>query len=256
MNFPPAVSKTVLLFALVSSIMTGRAAEFDQQHARFAKVLSEFVKDSRVNYAALKAKPDDLGAYLDAVAAVSEAEFKKWNRNDQLALLLNLYNAQTFGLVIDNYPLKSIRDIGVLPLAAWKKKIVRLWGNTTTLSALENDIIRKDYPERPDIHFALVCGAKGCPPLRSEPYVGARLAAQLADQGRQFLADRDKNRVDAAAKVVYLSKIFDWFEGDFKKNAGSATAYAQKFFPAGTPNLTGFKVKHTDYDWALNEQGK
>jgi len=256
MKLSSTISKTLLLLALVSSFMTGRAAEFDQQHARYAKVLSEFVKDSRVNYAALKAKPGDLIAYLDAVAAVPESEFKKWNRNDQLALLLNLYNAQTFALVIDNYPLKSIRDIGVLPLAAWKKKIVRLWGKTTTLSALENDIIRTEYPEQPGIHFALVCGAKSCPPLRGEPYVGARLTAQLADQGRQFLADQNKNRVDAAAKVVYLSKIFDWYEGDFKRSAGSATAFVQKLFPAGTPNLTGFKVQYTDYDWSLNEQGK
>lgn len=248
--------QSVLLFILAASLTTGRAVEFDQQHAKFAKVLTEFVKDSRVNYAALKAKPDDLRAYLDAVAAVPETEFKKWNRNDQLALLINLYNAQTFGLIIDNYPLKSIREIGVLPLAAWRKSIVRLFGKTTTLFALENEIIRKNYPERPEIHFALVCGAKGCPPLRNEPYVGAKLEAQLTDQGRQFLADREKNRVDATAKIIYLSKIFDWYEGDFKKNAGSVIAYVQKLFPAGTPNLTGFKTKHTDYDWSLNEQSK
>ena len=203
------------------------AAGFDQTHGLYGRVLAQFVKDSRVDYAGLKQDRTNLDAYLKQVAAVTRAEFDQWSRDEQLALLINLYNAQTFALIIDHYPLKSIRDIGFLPLAPWQKDIVHLFGEVITLNHLEHDIIRKQYPEVPEIHFGLVCAAVSCPPLRSEPYVGGRLKEQLADQTRQFLAEKIKNYVDVPNRRLYLSKIFDWYDGDFKHTAGSVLQYAQ-----------------------------
>lgn len=244
------------IWLVALAVSTLSAAAFDHTHARFATVLQTHVKESRVNYAALKAGRAELDGYLDQLAAVPEADFDRWPRAERLAFLLNLYNAQTLALIVDHYPLVSIRDIGVLPLAAWKKPVVRLFGQATTLSALENEVIRRHYPETPEIHFALVCAAVGCPPLRGEPYTAAKLDGQLRDQGRQFLADPTKNRVDAAARVVWLSKIFDWYEKDFGATPAAVLGFTRKYFPAEAAAALqpgGFKIKYTTYDWKLND---
>ncbi len=232
-------------------------AAFDQTHARLGRVLTGFVTDAKVDYAKLKADPAELDAYLKEIAAVPAGEFARWPEADRLALLINLYNAQTLRLIINHYPLKSIRDIGTVPGAAWREPIVRQGGQVVTLDYLENKIIRGDYRE-PRIHFALVCAAVSCPPLRGEPYVGARLNAQLDEQTRVFLATAEKNRFDAKDGTLHLSQIFKWYEKDFTTPAGSLAAYVQPFLPSAQRNaLTDpakVKVKFTDYDWALNAQ--
>ncbi len=249
--WPLAVA--VLLLALP----VRAAAVFDQTHARLARVLGAFVQNSNVDYAKLKADPAELDAYLGELAAVPAAEFARWPETDRLALLINLYNAQTLRLIIDHYPLQSIRAIGTLPGAAWRELIVRQGGQVMTLSHLENKVIRVQYAE-PRIHFALVCAAVGCPPLRGEPYVGARLNAQLDDQARVFLAESAKNRFDAATGTLYLSPIFKWYDDDFTGPAGSLAAYVRPLLPEAQRNALAHpakvKVKYTHYDWTLNEQ--
>lgn len=143
-------------------------AEFDQTHALLTGLLDRQVKDGRVNYAALKEEPAALHTYLDQVAAVPELEFKRWSEADRLALLINLYNAATLKLIVDHYPVKSIKDIGGLLRSPWKQKVVRLFGQVITLDHLEHEIIRKEYPDA-RAHFALVCAARGCPPAGVRP---------------------------------------------------------------------------------------
>jgi hypothetical protein len=235
-----------------------RAAEgFDQFHGRFARVLAATVKDARVDYAKLNAAPAELDAYLKDLESVPAAEFAKWGKAEKLALLLNLYNAQTLRLIVDHYPVKSIRSIGTLPGAAWRELVVRFGGQMFSLDHLENKIIRVEYKE-PRIHFALVCAAVSCPPLRSEPYVGARLSEQLDDQARKFLGTPESNRYDAASNTLYLSEIFNWYGEDFTKAAGSPANYVKPFLPKTQRDAFAdpakAKVKFTDYDWALNSR--
>jgi len=248
---------SLLLLVLFAAVTSGAAEEFDRSHARFGRVLTAFVKNANVDYAKLKADPAELDAYLREIAAVPAAEFARWPEADRLALLINLYNAQTLRLIINYYPLKSIRDIGTLPGAAWREMIVRQGGLIMTLNHLQNKVIRVEYHE-PRIHFALVCAAVGCPPLRGEPYVGARLDAQLDGQTAIFLAESGKNRFDAATGTLHLSPIFKWYDEDFIKPAGSLAAYVKPFLPDAQRVALGepakVKVKFTDYDWALNEQ--
>jgi len=229
---------------------------FDHTHARYAGVLSNFVSNGRVDYARLQAAPQELDAYLNELAAVNPGQFAGWSREDRLALLLNLYNAWTLRLILDHYPLKSIRDIGTLPGAAWRRLIVRFGGQVMSLDHLENRIIRVDYGE-PRIHFALVCAARGCPPLRSEPYVGKRLASQLDDQAKQFLAAAGKNRFDAAKDTLWLSPIFKWYKEDFIGSAGSVSAYTKPYLPEESRQMldrsSNPKILYTNYDWGLND---
>jgi hypothetical protein len=134
-------------------------------------------------------------------------------------------------------------------------------GRAYGLDEIEQDILRKRFQE-PRIHFALVCAAMGCPPLRGEAYTGARLDAQLDDQARAFLLrSPEKNRVDVAARTVHLSPIFVGFRDYIKDFGGSEAAvgrYVARYFPPG-PERTllesgDFKVVKTGYDWTLNSQ--
>lgn len=248
---------SVLCFASLALLVSAVHA-FDQTHASLDQLVRRNVRASLVNYTALKAAPGPLDDYLSQLAAVSEVEFGAWPEKERLAFLINLYNAATLRLIVENYPLKSIRSIGWLPGAAWKKEVVELFGRKISLDELEHGIIRQQYHE-PRAHFALVCAALGCPPLREEAYVGARLDAQLDDQGRKFLGNAAKNRVDAATRVVYLSPIFKWFAGDFETASGTVLKFVTPYFPEsarGALTSGDVKVSYTDYDWSLNDQAK
>lgn len=245
-----------LVFTLGSASFGAGASPFDPNHPQWRTVLGRFVTNGAVNYAGLKREPADLDAYLDRLAAIPAAEFAQWPRAERLALLLNLYNAQTLRLIVDHYPLRSIRNIGVLPGAAWKRSIVRWGGKTLSLDQLEHEMIRPGFNE-PRVHFALVCAAKGCPPLRAEPYVAAKLDAQLDDQARTFLGTNAKNRFDAKVGVLWLSPIFDWYGKDFGADSAGIVRFVTPFLPADARNdvnrAAKVEVRFTDYDWSLND---
>ncbi len=228
------------------------AGAFDQSHALLDGVLKKYVTaDAKVKYKSLKANRTDLDTYLGQVSAVTSSEFDGWTKEQQLALLINLYNAATLQLIIDHYPVESIKKIGGVFKGPWKQPVVRLFGKVITLDTLEHKVLRTQYSE-PRLHFAIVCAAKGCPPLRAEAYTGAQLDAQLEEQGRRFLADTKKNYVTGDA--LFLSPIFKWFEEDFTKTKKYVTNYVRDYFPKDTAAKigSGFPVKFTDYDWSLN----
>ncbi len=236
---------------------TAAGAEFDHFHALYGKVLRQFVTNGLVDYAALKKQPQDLNAYLDKLAAVSETQFNAWSQSEQIAFLVNLYNAATLKLIIDHYPIESIRKIGWLLKGPWDQEVVRLFGNKTTLDHVEHGLLRKKYNE-PRIHFALVCAALGCPPLRQEPYLASSLDAQLKEQGAQFISNESKNRVDLKKRTVYLSPIFKWFNQDFEKKSGSVVKFVAPYFSGEAREALlkgGFRIRYTDYDWSLNDVG-
>lgn len=233
----------------------GASTDFDHSHTLFENVLKLHVRDGRVDYAALKSTPRELEAYLNQMASVPNSEFKRWSEPEQIAFLLNAYNANTLKLIIDHYPVASIKKIGGFFSGPWDQEIVRLFGRTTTLKALEHGVLRKNYRE-PRIHFAMVCAALGCPLLRSEAYRAADLGEQLDDQARAFLAINYKNRVDAGERVVYLSPIFEWFAEDFEKKSGTVLDFVRRFFPKAVQTELAkgsFRIRYTDYDWSLND---
>ena len=225
-------------------------AEFD--HALLEALLEKHVDEGGwVDYAGLGRDAQRLGEYLDAV---SKAPFDQMGRNEKLALLINAYNAFTLRLILDHYPVESIKDIPAPK--RWKDRRWNVGGRVWSLNQIEHEQIRAKFNE-PRIHFALVCAAVGCPKLRNEAYAAERLEAQLEDQarythehGRWFRYDRDHN-------VIFLTKLYDWYGGDFKQAGRSVTAYAAAYSPelkraldAGAPP----RVRWLDYDWSLNDK--
>ncbi|HSM81544.1 MAG TPA: DUF547 domain-containing protein [Nodosilinea sp.] len=218
-----------------------------------------------VDYAALQAQPEGLNAFVAQLGAVSPAAYAGWSEAEQIAFLINAYNAITLQSIINQTPLKqSIRDIP----GVWNFKQHQVMGQGLTLDAIEHDILRKDFAE-PRIHAALVCAAISCPPLRQEPFTGDSLDAQLDDQTRRWLTgphgiaiDRDQNR-------VAISAIFKWFGQDWETQyaapdrfTGNAQERAALNFISGylSPEDSaylaegGYRLGYLDYSWALNQQ--
>ena len=231
---------------------TGNAGPYDQSHEALDAILKARVSAGLVDYAGLKTERAPLDAYLAEAGAVPMATFQRWSKDEQLAFLINVYNGATLQLIIDGYPVDSIKSLGSLLKSPWAKESVLLFGKKISLDTLEHKIIRKNYTE-PRIHFALVCAAMGCPTLRNEAYQGARLEEQLDAQAKAFLSTQGKNRVDAEEKVVWLSPIFKWYGEDFQTDGGAVLKYVTPYL--GMSSLEGYKIEYTDYDWSLNEQG-
>lgn len=262
----------LLLSALPGSKKVACAAVFDQTYAVYDGMLKTFVTDGRVDYLALKADPGALERYLDSAAGVLEAQFNSWSEPQRLAYLINLYNAATLRLIIDHYPVKSIKDIGSFFKGPWDQPVVRLFGEIITLNELEHDILRKRYNE-PRIHMALVCAAKGCPPLLSEAYTAKRLNEQLEAQSRRFLISPAGLRIDRDRNVLYVSSIFKWYGDDFRdryspadgfiglnETERSVANFCRGYLSASDGDYLAkgaYSIKYLDYDWSLNErQGK
>ena len=266
------VRKTSAVKGLLAGVLLSLAApvsaqEFDHAHADYDALLRKHVENGRVDYRALKKSPQALKGYLDSLAEVSERQFKQWSEARQLAFYFNLYNAATLKLIVDHYPVDSIKDIGGWFKGPWDQEVVRLFGETITLDNLEHDIIREEYDE-PRLHMALVCAAKGCPNLRSEAYVGEKLDEQLDDQVRRFLASPKGMRVDRRRDRVHVSSIFKWYGEDFvgkytprtgfngldKTERAVANFCAQYTSKANQAYLKAgdYKIKYLDYDWSLN----
>ncbi|TBR20886.1 DUF547 domain-containing protein [bacterium] len=216
-------------------------------------VLRRSVQQGRVDYQGLLRDSQGLDAWLASAAGTDETEFKSWQRSDRLAFLINLYNAATLRLILDHYPIHSIRKVGPVwdPNKAWKLPVVRVFGRAVTLNQVEHELIRPVYKD-PRVHFALVCAAKGCPPLRSEAYAGGRLDAQLDDQARVFLSQRAKNDASPAGKTAYLSPIFKWYIEDFGGSKKGVLNFVRNWLPVSED----WAVEWTEYDWSLNEDKK
>jgi Protein of unknown function, DUF547 len=252
----PDPMKTILvsLLALLSVVIPAQA--IDHTHAALNGILGRYVKSSGVNYAGLKSDITPLNTYLDNIAAVSESEFKQFSRDQQMAMLINLYNAATLKLVADHYPVKSIKDIASSSGGPWKQPVVRLFGKNETLDDVENKILRPNYKD-PRIHFAINCASIGCPDLRDEAFQATRLSAQLDEQTRLFLQDTTKNRLNAKNRTLYLSSIFDWFKSDFVGKSGSVEKFIAPFVDSGDRSIIekgGLTIKNTEYSWSLNKQ--
>ena len=279
----PSIRRRALVVALPGALLASlglpgtassesTATGFDHRHAAWDALLRKHVvvaaggNASALRYAALQAQRAALRGYLDSLSTVSPASYGAWSKAQQLAFLINAYNAFTVELILTRYPdLTSIKDLGSFVQSPWKKKFFMLLGQERSLDELEHGMIRAPGVfDDPRIHVAVVCASIGCPMLRNEAFVAESLDAQLDDAMRRFLSDRSRNRFDAAAGTLWVSKIFDWYRKDFEQGhhgitslqvlfdrhaeALAATARAQADIRAGR-----YKLAFLDYDWTLNE---
>jgi hypothetical protein len=274
------VALTLLLLAGCTTVgprseSTGTYSGPADFHADFDSFLRRHVDDrGRVDYRAALADRADLDRYIALLARVSPDSHPDWfpGYGDRLAYWINAYNASVLQLVLHDYPIDSVKDVGPpVPLFFLPQlsgffvfRQVTLGGEPVNLYQLENGVIRERFAE-PRIHFAINCASIGCPRLPAEAFQPERLEQQLARETRRFVSESRNVEIDPTLRVVRLSSIFDWFESDF-------TDWVKWRRPSESPTLLSYvrlhasaeqaarlaacndcEVEFIPYDWGLND---
>jgi len=248
-----------------------QAEPFDHEHATWNLLVKNNVHwnlnrtASQVNYAGFQKTHDFLKRYLFSLSAVTRTEFDTFRREQQLAFLINAYNAFTVELILTEYPeVTSIKELGSLFSSPWKRKFFLLLGESQNLDGIEHELIRGSgrYDE-PLIHFAVNCASIGCPALLDEAFVAEKLDQQLLESTERFLSDRSRNRFDARTGTLEISSIFDWYAEDFSKGWRGYDSL-HDFFRTHADWITddaesvetlreaALRIEFLDYDWSLN----
>ena len=210
-------------------------------HTLWSQVLADHVTtDGRVDYKAIANKPEGLISYLNAL--VTQQPEASWSLEDQMAYWINAYNAYTIKLIIDHYPIKSIRDIE----QPWDQNFIPYNQGLISLNHIEHKILRKQ--NEPRIHFAIVCASISCPKLANTAFTAEELETQLEEVTRTFLNDPSKNRFEE--DTAELSKIFKWFSKDFK-DRGGAIEFIKTYKDISVANKS--QLSYLEYNWDLNE---
>jgi Protein of unknown function, DUF547 len=193
-----------------------------------------------VDYKGFKKDAAALQSYLNLLA--KNLPEKSWSKNAVLAYWINAYNAYTVKLILDHYPVKSIKKID----SPWDKEFFTLGSKKYSLGEIEHKILRK--MNEPRIHFAINCASFSCPNLANEAFTETELEKQLETVARSFVNDKTKNTI--TPDKIEISSIFDWFSGDFKTK-GTLIDYLNKY--SSIKINKSAKVKYKEYNWNLNE---
>jgi hypothetical protein len=245
----------------IRSIGADAGENITRPESLFTALLGDHVSAGHVDYAALR-HDERLCDYIGYLALTRPDTLP--SARHRLAFWINAYNAYTLKVVSDNYPIESINELHfggriighVTGRTVWDLDFAVVGGTPYSLDEIEHDIIRGRFGD-PRIHFALVCAARSCPPLRPEAYAAQRLDAQLDDQGRVFFSQAEKNRFDGASRTAYLSRILDWYREDFGENRHEVLRSIARYAPLEVRGSIesdpgAWRVEYTDYDWSLN----
>jgi hypothetical protein len=230
--------KRILLTLSIFISHLGFSQNFD--YSQLDSFLGKYVSlQGNVYYKSISS--DVLNPILNQFVKSSPKE--TWTKEEKLSYWINAYNIFTIKLISDNYPVKSIKDIK----QPWDKKFIPIDGKLLSLNQIEHDIIRK--MNEPRIHFALVCAAVSCPKLYNKAFIPENLDKDLTKLTKEFLEDTIKNSI--AEEHVEISKIFQWFTGDFKTKELSLIDFLNLYTDIQISAKA--KVKFKEYNWSLNE---
>ena len=211
-------------------------------HNAWDTLLKKYVADNGdVDYKGFKKDTEVLNSYIFYLSTQIPSE--QWSKQEKLAYFINLYNANTVKLIIDNYHIKSIKDIS----SPWTKNRIKIWDNNYSLSDIENDILRK--MNEPRIHFAINCASKSCPKLLNIAFTAENVDSLLEQAAKDFINNPEKNRI--SENRIQLSKIFKWYKEDFTKN-GNLIDYINQYSMVKIQQ--DVDVSYMEYDWSLNKQ--
>lgn len=228
--------------AIVEDSPTETLANVSFSHALWNRLLNSHVNaEGKVDYQGMLADKAVLEKYTATLSA--NPPQADWSRAEAMAYWINAYNAFTAQLILDHYPVSSMRDI--YKGNPWDVAWIKIGNQNYSLDNIENDILRPRYKDA-RIHFALNCAAQSCPPLLNEAYTAKTLDAQLEAQTRQFINNPQFNQI--SPNEATLSKIFDWYAEDF----GDLRTFINEYsYVKLTP---GAEIRYADYNWSLNKQ--
>ncbi len=203
-------------------------------------------KTGRVDYQSLKNNETLLDNYLAYIQ--NNEPTKDWSSNKKKAFWINTYNAYTIKIILNNYPLKSIRDIKIDGKTAWKIPFVKVGQKRYTLDQIEHEILRKKFND-PRIHVGINCASVSCPRLWNFAFTEDNIAYSLDNLMKVFINDTTRNKI--SKNNVALSEIFNWFSKDFMKN-GTIINYLNTY--AAIKISEKASIKYLTYDWSLNKK--
>ena len=257
-NFTARMKKAeILIISLVlilMSVVPIAAFDFSDWDALIKKHVSpkkvDGVMINAVNYKNLK-NDGNFKKLISRLNSVRENSLK--THEEKLVFWINTYNILSAKMVVDRFPIKSIKDAGSFFSPVWEKPAGRVAGKERTLNEIEHEILRK--MNEPRIHVAIVCASVSCPDLRLEAFTADKLNEQLSDQMKRFLQSSEKGmRMDKKKNRVYLSPIFKWFKDDFESRGGVLKVISNYVSPEAAKELMspGIDVSYLDYNWGIN----
>lgn len=244
---------------LIDSSFAKSGNEDFVEHNFWDLFLQKFVaKDSenivRVDYA--NVSEAEHSALKDYIKYLSAVDSSKLTKDAQLAYWANLYNAQTVDVILDNYPVASIRDIkdGFFDLGPWENKRLVVSGKELSLHDIEHGIVRAIWADTPEVHYILNCAAIGCPNLSEYAFTADNVNELMFQYAADYVNDPRGVEVQPDNGLV-LSKIYSWYQGDF---GGSESTIIEHLKIYAEPKLKAILEDSPDvegygYDWALNE---
>lgn len=233
---------------------SGQGLQVD--HRSWDRFLSSYRRVGRDGIARIaygRVSPSDRAELRKYIATLASTDVDRLTRSQQLAYWINLYNAETVRLVIDAYPVKSIKAVrgGLLNSGPWKEKVVTVRGVPLSLDDIEHRILRPIWRD-PRIHYAVNCAALGCPDLATRAFTAERANAMLDEGARAYINHPRGFRLDG--RTLVASSIFDWYAGDFGGPEG-VLAHARRYAtPTTAARFAGKRrADRYDYEWALND---
>ena len=251
---------TLLLFAAPASARTPDPRPWDDLLARRVSPGPEGV--ALVDYAGWKASAADRAALDAYIKSLEATRISALSRPEQFAAWVNLYNAATVRLILERYPVRSIRDIrsegAGLSLKAlagpWQTKVVTVEGRRLSLDDIEHGVVRATFKD-PRLHYAFNCASIGCPDLMARAWRAETLDADLDAAARRYV--NHPRGVTAPARGLRLSSIADWYAGAF----GTPAQLRAHLVRYAAPELAA-RIRATEriagyaYDWTLNAHGR
>ena len=241
-RFEPTMKMKLLasaIFILIFSTAKSQSIDSD-----FFDKLDEFlistVEEGLINYSKLKTD-DNLTKLIERV---QDADLKSLDEITKKAFYINAYNLLVINEIVKIYPISSVQDKG----GFFDRNKVRIAGEMITLNNFEKQRILKQFDD-PRLHFVLVCGATGCPPITAFAYRPEALEQQLDTQTK--IALNNPNFIKVAGDKIGLSQIFDWYAEDFGTDKKSIIRFINKYRTIGFDESVD--LDYYAYNWALND---
>ena len=236
---------SILLVSIVlwfGSNLVSAQSTTENLHSSWDIILKTYVDDQgNVDYKNLHSCTPKISTYLEQLAKNSPTS--SWSKNEKLAFYINLYNAGTVQLILENYPLKSIKEI----TRPWDKGWIKVNKQILSLGDIEHKILRR--MQEPRIHFAINCASYSCPKLENEAFIASKIELQLERATKNFINDPKRNKISSSG--AQLSRIFKWFKKDFTTK-GSLLNFINTYTHTELSKETD--INYLDYNWNLNEK--
>ncbi len=242
---------------------TDVASPSEKQHSVWNELLGRYVKDgadgvNRFHYSALQGNPEDLAALNAYIDTLSRSAISELPRDEQFAAWANLYNALTVQLIIDNYPVSSIRQIkpNLFSIGPWKKELVEVEGEKLSLDDIEHGIMREKWDDA-RVHYAVNCASIGCPDIQKTAWEGATLDEDLNAAAIAYVNHPRGVTVRSDGKLQ-VSRIYKWYDEDFGGSERGIIDHLRKYAaPVLKETLDGKRdIADFEYDWSLNSVAK